>query len=136
MEMHDAIDSVQELGSEEPGQFAKSPLSIARWRGCCRRKAGRTPGRFGADVGSENHDASSKVHQSAAPIREPHCVENLQAEIDDIGVRLLDFVEQDYEEGPLPHDVREQAVFISSANEPREPFGAGELAHVKTQQTG
>ena len=49
-----------------------------------------------ADVGGHDHDGVLEIHRAALPIRETAVVQNLQQNVEHVGVRFFDFVEKDY----------------------------------------
>ena len=67
-------------------------------------------------------------------------VKHLQQDVEDVGVRLLDFVEQDQRIGPPPHPLGEVAALLVADIARRSADQAGhrvplhELRHIDPQQ--
>ena len=65
-----------------------------------------------ADVRRHDHDGVPEVDRSPLTIRQPPVVEQLQKNVEDVGVGLLDLVEQDHAVGSPPHRLGELPPFV------------------------
>ena len=85
-----------------------------------------------ADVRGHDDDRVLEVDRAPLPVGQPPVVEDLQQHVEDVGVRLLDLVEEEHAVGPAPHRLGELAALLVAdvarrrANEP----GDGVLLHV------
>ena len=80
LEDDDLVDPVHELGPEVLEQL-----------------------RLRADVRGHDHDRVAEVDRPALAVGQPSVVEQLQEDVEDVGVGLLDLVEQDHAVRPAPH---------------------------------
>src|SRR5260370_15977856 len=71
-----------------------------------------------AQVGGHDDDRVREVDHFALRIAEPAVLENLQQHVEDLGMRLLDFVEEDHGVGPAAYSLGQLAAFVI-ANIPR-----------------
>ena len=84
------------------------------------------------DVRRHDDDGVAEVDRAALRIRQPAVVEDLEQDVEDVGVRLLDLVEQDHRVRPPPNGFRELTALLESdvarrrADETRD----GVLLHV------
>ena len=86
-EADDLVDAVDELGLEEPGWVP-------------RQVRGHDQHRVG------------EVDRPALPVGQPAVLEHLQQDVEDVGVGLLDLVEEDHRVGPAPHRLGELAPLL------------------------
>ncbi len=131
--MDDAVDAVEELRPERPGQLAQRQIGVGR-RGGAAEADGRVGDDARADVGGEDDDAAAEVGGAAVGVGEPAGVEDLQTQIEDVEVRLLDLVEQQDDERPFAHHGGEQAGGAALADEAFVGLVSGVFAHVEADQ--
>ena len=62
-----------------------------------------------AEVRGHDDDRVAEVDGAALAVRQPAVVEHLEERVEDVGVRLLDLVEENDRVGPPPHRFRELA---------------------------
>ena len=90
-----------------------------------------------AEIRREDDDRFREVHRLAAAAGEPAAVQNLEKRVQDPGVRLLDLVEEQDAEGPLPDRVHELRAGVVAdvarrrAHQARHGVLGRELAHVE-----
>ena len=65
-----------------------------------------------ADVAGHDDHRVLEVHHVALAVGEPPVVEHLQQRVEDVGVRLLDLVEEDDRVGPAADGLGELAPFL------------------------
>ncbi len=91
IEDHNLIDTVDELWPERGAQrvhcFSSGALGIT---------IGQLENRRGADVAGHHQNGVAEVHRAALAVREPAVFQDLQQHVENVGVCLLDFVEQNY----------------------------------------
>ncbi len=89
------------------------------------------------DVRGHDHDRVAEVDRAALAVREPSVVEDLEEHVEDLGVRLLDLVEQHDRIGPAAHRLGElSALFVADvagrrADQPRDGVALLVLGHVE-----
>ena len=105
------VDAVQELGTEVRAQLTEHALAHPIPHRCIgiRRHFGDE---LRADVARHDHHAVAEVHRPSLPVGEPAVLEQLQQHVEDIGVRLLDLVEQQHAVRPAPDRLGELAAFL------------------------
>ena len=64
------------------------------------------------DVGGHDDHGVAKVHRAALAVGEPALVKQLQEHVEDVGVGLLDLVEQQHRVGAPPHRLGELASLV------------------------
>ena len=113
-ELDDLVDPVEELRPEDVAQ------------------------RFDrADVRGHDQDAVAEVDRAALAVGEASVVEHLQQHVEDLGVRLLDLVEQDHAVRPPPHGLGELAALVVAdvagrrTDQPRDRVPLLVLGHVE-----
>ena len=80
----------------------------------------------GPDIRGHDDDCVLEVHGAAFAVRQAAVVHDLQEDVEDVGMRLLNFVEQHYGVRPPPDLLGELAAFFvshvsgRSADEPRD----------------
>ncbi len=93
-----------------------------------------------ADVARHDDDGVREVGRAPAPVGEAPVVEHLQEQVEDVGVRLLDLVEEEDAVRPAAHRLRQVAALLAvdvagrRADEPRGHVLLHELAHVEARQ--
>ena len=92
------VDAVDELGVERALDLAEHHVvhALLQLAGVGRLEAHRRLllNEAGADVGRHDHDRVLEVDAIAQTIREMAVLEHLQQDVEDVGMRLLDLVEQ------------------------------------------
>src|SRR5690625_29476 len=89
-----------------------------------------------AEVRGEDDDDVAEVHGAPLAVGEPAVVEQLEEDVEDLGVGLLHLVEQDDGVGPAAHRLGELAALLVAdvarrgTDEPRDRVLLGVLAHV------
>ena len=79
-----------------------------------------------------------EIDRPALRVGQPAVVEDLKQDVEDVGMRLLDFVEEEHRVRPAPHLLGELARLLVAdiagrgADEPRDRMSLLELAHVET----
>ena len=89
----DLVDPVEELGPEVPRSTSMSS-SFSSLEGLVAPRVRLDP--VGAEVAGHDHDGVLEVDRAALGVGEAAVVEQLQQDVEDIGVRLLDLVEQQH----------------------------------------
>ena len=139
MEDHRVVDSVQELGLEGPREDLLDPLAdplvafIEPGRSRSRRRgSGRLCYLRGPDVRGHDQDRVLEVDRPALTVGESPVVHDLEQDVEDVGMRLLDLVQEHDRVGPAPDRLRELAALLVAhvargrSDEPR----CGVLLHV------
>ena len=114
LERHDLVDAVQELRPEPVAQLVRR-----------------------ADVRRHDDHGVAEVDRAALAVGQPPVVEKLQEDVEDLGVRLLDLVEEDDRVRATTHGFRELAAFLvpdvarRRANEARDRVPLLVLRHVE-----
>ena len=112
MEDDDFVDAVEKLRPESLldffEHFVLHPLValIFVFRGALLRAeadVGRRRHARGADVGRHNDDAVFEIDLTPLGVGQAPVVEHLQQQVEDVGVRLFDFVEQHDGVRPAAH---------------------------------
>src|SRR5208282_2855819 len=127
VEDHDFIDAVQELRAEVlEKRLLNLPLqSLTQHAGLADRASrfrGHADGaidavhgfvdKMAADVRGHDDDRVLEIHGAALAVGQPAVFKNLQEDIEDVGVRLFDFVEEQNGIGPAPHQFGQLAAFL------------------------
>ena len=93
-----------------------------------------------ADVARHDDDGVREVRGAPAPVGEAPVVEHLQQQVEDVGVRLLDLVEEEHAVRPAAHGLGEEAALLAvdvprrRADEALRHVLLHELAHVEAGQ--
>ena len=88
------------------------------------------------DVRGHDHHGVLEVHRAALAVGQPAVVQHLQQHVEDLGVRLLDLVEQHHGVRPAAHGLGELAALLVAdvagrrADQPRHRVLLHVLAHV------
>ena len=95
------VDPVEELGPEDFLQVAHDPVlhvvvGHAGLVGDGEADRGVLGDLRGADVRGHDHDRVAEVDRAALGVGEPPVLEDLQQDVEDVGVGLLDLVEQQH----------------------------------------
>src|SRR5439155_20537204 len=119
LEDDDLVDAVQELGPELTAERVHDALAeellLVGELGDERRP----------DVARHDDDDVLEVDRATVPIGETPVVEDLQEDVEDVGVRLLDLVEQEHGVRPPPYCFGELSALLEPdvagrrADEPR-----------------
>src|SRR6266542_4137939 len=133
-EYNDLIDPVEELRAEmrlDSGHNALPDLVPAQTH------LGYP---LAAEVAGHDDDGVAEVDGAALGVGEPAVVKELEEDVEDLGVRLLDLVEEDNRVGTAPHCLRElSGLFVADvarrcADQPRDSVLLLVLAHVDTDK--
>ena len=144
LEHHDLVDTVQELRFEllfqQVDHREARPLD---------NLFGQLPAVEGlgevildhlrTHVRGHNDDRVAEIHRTALVVGQPAVVEHLQQDVEDVGVRLLDLVEQHHGIGLAPHGLGQLAALVVTdvsrrrPDEPRHGVPLLVLAHVDTR---
>ena len=142
---HDqVVEAVHKLGLEHAlGFFQELALHVGvRVLFLCRRETEftRLADRVRANVRGHDDHAIAEVHLATERIGQVPVFENLQEHVHDVGVRLLDFVEQHHRVRPAPHALGQlAALFVPHiarrrTDQPRDIEFLHVLAHVELDQ--
>ena len=99
LEHHDVVDTVEQLGAEQALKFAhRAAADLTRGKALLTGGA-KTDARIlrdlaGAHVGRHDNHGIAEVDRLALAIGQTALLQHLQQDIEDVGVRLLDLVEQ------------------------------------------
>ena len=91
---------------------------------------------LGADVRGHDHDRVAEVDRPALGVGEPPVLEDLEQDVEDVGVGLLDLVEQQHRVGLAAHGLGQLAALVVAdvagrrADEPRDRVLLHVLGHV------
>src|SRR5215213_2776286 len=139
LEDDDLIYPVEELRPESPLQgLARPPLGLTEVHAVARGEA-ELPRRdevLAAHVGGHYDDRVLEVDRPTLGVREAPVIEDLQERVEDVGVGLLDLVEENDRVGTPADLLRELSrLFVSDvawrgADEPGDGVGLLELGHV------
>ena len=66
----------------------------------------------GGDIRGHDDDGVAEVHRAPLAVGQPAVVEDLQEDVEDVGVGLFDLVEEDHRVGPPPHRFGELAALV------------------------
>ena len=123
------VDAVQELGPEMLAQLLEHQRPhLVRVR--------HLPEVVAPQVRGHDHDGVAEVHRPPVAVREAAVVEHLEERVPDVGVRLLDLVEQHDRVRAPPHRLGELAALLEAdvagrrADEPRHRVLLHVLGHV------
>ena len=130
VEDDDLVEPVEELGLEVRAHEAHHRLLLHL------RRQRRVDEVRRAQVAGQDQQRVAEVDRAALAVGEPAVVEHLQQDVEDLGVRLLDLVEQYDGVRPAPHRLGELAALVVAdvagrrADQPRHRVLLGVLAHV------
>src|SRR5215213_6421284 len=139
LEDDDLIYPVEELRPESPLQgLARPPLGLTEVHAVARGEAElpRRDEMLAAHVGGHYDDRVLEVDRPTLGVREAPVIEDLQERVEDVGVGLLDLVEENDRVGTPADLLRELSrLFVSDvawrgADEPVDGVGLLELGHV------
>src|SRR5581483_11000303 len=111
VEHDDFVHPVQELGPEVVPELVPHPLLDPGPGGLGRHRP-RLDDELAPDVRGHDDDRVPEVHHPALAVGEPPVVQDLEQDVEDVGVRLLDLVEQDHAVGPAPDRLGELAPLL------------------------
>ena len=107
----DVVHPVQELGPEVVAQFAPHPL----FDRAPSRPSRPPPGLddvLAADVRGHDDHRVPEVHHPALPVGQAAVIENLEQDVEDVGMGLFDLVEQDHAVGPAADRLGQLAALL------------------------
>ena len=130
MEDDDVVDAVEELGAEVLAQDGEDALG-----GLGESFFALGPGGGelrGAEVRGHDEDGVFEIDGAALGVGEAAVVEDLQEDVEDVGVGLLDLVEEDDGVGPAADGLGELAALVVAdvAGRRSDEAGDGVLLHV------
>jgi hypothetical protein len=103
LENDDVVHAVQEFGAEMAFQLGHDLVFHRLMRSLVRvtiEEIFLDDGR--AEVAGHDDDRVLEIHSAALSVREPAIVEHLQEHVENVGMRLLDFVEENDGVGATP----------------------------------
>ena len=123
------IHPVQELGAEVGAHRLHDAIAHHVVFGIIPRQIEDV---LGADVAGHDHHRIAEVHRAALGIGEATIIQNLQHDVEHVGVGLFDFVEQDHRIGATANGFRQLAPFLKAhiAGRGTNQAGDGVLLHV------
>ena len=131
-ERHHAIQPIEKLGPEEP--LGRIEIDLVARRPILN-VAELALGLANAEVGRQNQQAIGEIDGSAQGVGEPALAQHLQEQVEDLGMGLLDLVEQHHGERPAAHGARQQTFGLEEgAHQAGGRPGFEELVHVEAQQ--
>src|SRR5580700_2773967 len=103
-EENDVVDAVQELRTQERSQLLSKHV-VQRLDAFGRLEKVRIglEQPLAPDVARHDDDRVREVSRPATAVGEAAVVEHLEQQVEYVGVRLLDFVEEENAVGPPPH---------------------------------
>ena len=132
----DAIESVQELGSERPLDRLDHARGVER--AALAGEAHARPGRDrGAQVRREDDHAVPQIDRAAVPVGQAAVVEHLEEDVPDVRVRLLELIQEQHREGLLAHRAINGAASCSArgvTEQALEALRSLVLAHVEAHE--
>jgi len=134
-ERDDGIDAVEDFGSEEPAHGIGEVFA----GGVASGVSGPEPDRagmeaLGAEVGGHDDDAVAEVGDASGGIGQSAIAEELEQQVEEGGVGLFEFVEEDDAEGLFADAGGEESLGASgggTADESLDGDGIGELVEVE-----
>src|ERR671920_264700 len=116
VEDDDLVDPVEELGTEDLAQLAGDAALhlLVGEPGLIRAEAKRLclVDRLRPDVGGHDEHYVLEIHGAALRVRELPVLQYLQHDVEDVGVGLLDLVEENDRVGTTPHLLRELSALV------------------------
>ena len=145
VEDDDFVDAVQELGPEQALELAGDArlhvvVAQAHGVGLGEAQRGVLGDHAGADVARHDDDDVAEVDGAPLGVGQPAVFEDLQQDVEDVGVRLFDLVEQHDAVGLAAHDLGElAALFVADvagrrADQARHGVLFHVLAHVELHE--
>ena len=132
MEQDDLVQAVEEFGAEMPANhFHHLVLDIGDL--LIVAEIGEE---LAAKVAGQDDQRVREIHHAALPVGQAAVIQHLQQHVEDVIVRLLDLIEQDYLIGAPAHSLGQHAAFFIADITRRCTDQAGdrmflhELAHV------
>ncbi len=135
MEHDHLVEPVLELGPEGlPNGAHHVVAGIVAGGGGKAHSRAAVAGR--PQVGGEDDEAMAEVGDVAERVGEPSVVEHLQEQVPDVGVGLLELIEEHHRERLLAHpgDERIALRHLSAAQDLERGLGRLQLAHVESDQ--
>src|SRR5262249_39795432 len=110
----DVVDPVQELGAQVVLELLAKHVA-QRFAPLLRLEelAFGLEYALRADVARHDDDGVREIGGSAAPVREPAIVEHLEKQVEDVAVRLFDFVEEKDAVRPAAHRFGQEAALLA-----------------------
>ncbi len=138
VEQDDLVDAVEEFGAEMPAHH-RHHLRLDALAVLAFLLADEI---FGAEIGGHHDQHVAEIDCAALAVRQPPVVEDLQQNVEDVGMRLLDLVEQhDLIRAPA-HRLGERAALVITDIAGRRADEAGDrmflhiFGHVDTHHRG
>ncbi len=136
LEAHHRVETVAELGREQALDVGHLVARLARVQEADRRLVHR----LGAGVRRHDDDDAAEVGLPAVVVGQRAVVHDLEQHVEDVGVRLLDLVEQEHGVRLLRDRLGEQAALVEAdvarrrADQPAHRVALHVLAHVEADQ--
>jgi hypothetical protein len=98
--------------------------------------------KFRAEVRGHDDQRVAEIDGAALTVGQAAVIEHLQQDVEDVGMRLLDLVEQHDLVGPTPHGFGQRTAFVITdiagrrADQPRDRVLLHELGHVEADHRG
>ncbi len=144
VEDDDVVDPVEELGPEVLLELVLNlrlhPLVVDGALTGGEPDAGALGDVPGAQVRRHDQNGVLEVDQPALGVGQPTVLQDLQEGVEDVGVRLLDLVEQDHRERLAPHPLGELAALLVAdvagrgTHQPRDGVLLHVLGHVELDE--
>src|SRR5262249_3382385 len=113
MEDDDVVDAVQELGAEVLPERLEH-LLLHALEGTLVVAAAVAGEELAADVRRHDDDGVLEVDRATLAVRQATVVENLEKHVEDVGVGLLDLVEEDHAVGAAPDGLGQLAALLEA----------------------
>ena len=135
MEHDDLVDAVDEFGTErrlDLGHHRELDHSVV--------VAGHLLDHLRAEVRRHHDHGVLEVDRTSLPVGHTAVVEHLEEHVEDVGMRLLHFVQQDHAVGLAPHCLGQMAAFFipdiarRRADQARNRVFLHELGHVDADE--
>ncbi len=139
MEDDDLVDPVEELGSEDRAQRVDD-LVLHAFVGAVVRAAGVARDELAADVAGHDQDGVAEVDRPALAVGQASVIKHLQQDVEHVGVRLLDLVEQHHLVRPAADGFGQLTALVVAhvagrcADQPADRELLHVLAHVDARQ--
>ena len=138
MEQDDLVDAVEEFGTEVRPHHAHHLLAHRGGVFAFRL----VDQEFGTEIRGHDDQRVAEIDGAALAVGQAAVVEHLQQHVEDIGMRLLDLVEQHHLIGPPPHRFGERAALVIAdiarrrADQPRHRMLLHVFGHVEADHRG
>ena len=145
LEDHDVVDTVEELGAEQALELAHRTAADLVCRETLLARGAKADTRIlgdlaGADVRRHDDHRVAEIDRLALAVRETALLEHLQQDVEDVGVCLLDLIEEHHGVRMPAHGLGELAAFVvahvsrGATDELGDLELAAELRHVEADE--